>query len=59
MFIGMQGFGNLVGSPLLGYIAEQYGYALMYCAGAGLAFVGLALFFRQQWFSNAHEVSEE
>ena len=59
MFIGMQGFGNLVGSPLLGYIAEQYGYPLMYCAGAGLAFVGLALFFCQQWFSNAHEVSEE
>jgi len=59
MFVGVQGLGNLVGSPFLGYIAEQYGYPFMYCASSLLALIGLVLFLRQHWLSLTHEISTE
>ena len=57
MFVGIQGFGHLVGSTVLGFIAEQYGYPYMYSAGALLALFGLLFFLRQHWFSPDYEIS--
>ena len=48
MFMSAQVLGSLLGSALSGYVAEHYGYDLMYYMSGALAAVGLVLFVWQQ-----------
>ena len=59
MFVSAQVLGNLVGSPILGYLAEEFGYSIMYCVSSLMALVGLVLFLRQHWFVSTHNISIE
>jgi PPP family 3-phenylpropionic acid transporter len=49
LYMSAQVLGNLLGSALAGYLAEHYGYGIMYQTSAALAAIGLGVFAWQQW----------